>query len=250
MKTLHEYASIHKGTPCFIAGASPSLRHIDCNTLKNCLVFAVNSAVLKFPSANYFVSDDAAITSWNYWKVAYANTSCTKFLYRKKFVALDLPERDDIVFYDHREYATHDSQGLVYHLDNLVVYSDASIPVIGARSSVASAVNIAHIMGCDPIVLIGHDCCYEGNKRYFWQFDGENKAVEARNRVYSTPDRGTINGSPVDGHCVDYKLYWQHFMQVNNDKINIIDASSNSILNTFKKSTIADVLYKYGDNHV
>jgi hypothetical protein len=102
-------------------------------------------------------------------------------------------------------------------------------------------------MGCDPIVLIGHDCCYEGTNRYFWQFPGESKAIQYRGLVESSPNYGLSKGKPVDKHCIAYDLYWKHFAEVNPNAVNgrILYVSPTGILDTFPKRTLQEVLEQY-----
>lgn len=245
---MYPYENLHRDKLCFVAGSSPSLRHIDVEKISKHILISVNSSILKFPNAQYFVSDDSAVMSWNYWAQVFKNKNCKKFLYADKFERFVSPQQDT-VFYKHRQYATVNRNTLEYHLENLIMFTDATIPIIGARSSLASAVNIAYIMGCNPIVIIGHDCCYEENKRYFWQFDGQPKAFDNQNKLFSTPNRGKVDGKPVDNHCVDYLLYWKHFASVNPNLCQgrILDASANSIIEIFPKVEIDSILDESGD---
>lgn len=248
---IQSFENLHKDRLCIVAGSSPSLRHINVEKMHAHIVISVNSSILKLPKAKYFVSDDSAIMSWNYWAEVYKNKDCIKFLYADKFAKL-VPTKHDIVFYEHRQYATASQNGLNYHLDNLAIEADSNVPIIGARSSIATAINIAYIMGCNPIVIVGHDCCYEDDKRYFWQFDGQPRAVVNNNRFFSKPNHGQIDGRPVDSHCVDYILYWNHFAKVNPDLCNgrILDASMNSVNKIFPKVEIDSILDEFGDQNV
>lgn len=235
---------------CFIAGASPSLRFVKTDLLSNYITISVNSSLLKFPNCNYFVTDDHGVSTWNYWQKTARESKCIKFLFADKlrnYVSHIDP--NTVVFFDHRYWSTRIENKEVYHKENLIVHDDPNIPIIGARSSVASAINIAFIMGCDPIVLLGVDNCYEGIKRYYWQFDGEPKAYETNNRIFSIPNRGLIKNKPVDQHCVDYDLYWQQFAEMNPKLLDgrIINCAVNGILDVFPKVELTDVLQRYGD---
>lgn len=244
---ISDFKDKHLDKLAFVVGAGPSLRHVETDSLKEYVVFTTNSGILKFPNCNYFVTDDNGVCNWNYWKIA-NNNSCIKFLYRKKFLKYtELLSDTNTVFYDHLEWASNSPNGLVYHKENLTMTNDPDKPIIGARTSVASAIHIAYIMGCNPIVLLGVDGCYEGKNRYYWQFTGEPKAVEYNNNVFSAPNKGFLRGSPIDHHCSDYDLYWKHFSEKNRSVHDIIINSSGGIVEEFPKITIDQVLLIYGD---
>ena len=246
---LDDLRNKHKGKMAFVAGAGPSLRFIDPDSIKDYVVFTANSAILKFPNCDYFVTDDDGVCSWNYWLSTAKESKCTKLLYEKKLKGrTDHFRPEEVRFFDHRQWATPDSNGkLVYHKENLKLTEDPNFPIIGSRTSQATALHWAYIMGCDPIVLLGHDCCYEGRNRYFWQFPGENKAIQYKGLVESSPDRGLLKGKPIDKHCEAYDLYWNHFVEVNPEskKGRIIYVSPIGILDVFPKNTIEEVIEKY-----
>ena len=121
-------------------------------------------------------------------------------------------------------------------------------PIIGARTSAGSAVHLAYVMGCDPIVLLGCDCCFEGMNRYFWQFEGEEKCYRLNGeKVFSIPNAGVINGKPLDSHSKDFLHYWRAVAeQAKKQGINIISASG-GLLDAFPQMTLKEVLEKYGN---
>jgi hypothetical protein len=231
--------------------ASPSLRFIDWEMIRNFVTITVNSSILKYPDCSYFVTDDHGVSSWNYWQKTARESKCIKFLYEDKLTNyVNHLDQRQIVFYKHRFWSTKINNLEVYHKDNLIMHDDPAIPIIGARSSIASAINIAYIMGCSPIILIGVDNCYENNKRYFWQFEGQPKAIEMHNRIFSCANKGVLRGKPVDHHCVDYDLYWQHFAEMNPHMLSgkIINSSVNGILNIFPKVDLKEMIKNFGDS--
>jgi hypothetical protein len=125
---------------------------------------------------------------------------------------------------------------------------DAEKPIVGARTSMGSAVHFAYIMGCDPIVLLGCDCCYLQGKRYFWQFPNEPRAFRITHEpVFSTPNAGTFDGKQIDTHGRDFIIYWANFAEkAAQVGVNIIDASG-GVLTCFKKMTLPEVLKVYAD---
>lgn len=241
----------HKGKLAFVSGAGPSLRFIDSDRLSPYVIFAANSAVLKFPNCDYFVTDDDGVKAWNYWQTTVRDSRCIKLLYEDKLKNQVAHLRsEEIIFFSHRQWATPQKNGeLLYHKENVKLTEDPEFPIIGSRTSAATALHFAYIMGCDPIVLLGCDCCYEGRNRYFWQFPNQPRAVENNNRIFSIPDKGMKNGKPVDNHCVSFDLYWQHFVEMNPEvsKNKIIYVSETGILNVFDKMKLDNVLEIYGN---
>lgn len=241
----------HKDKLAFVVGAGPSLRFIDPELLKPYVILTANSGILKFPDCDYFVTDDDGVCTWNYWLETAKNSRCTKLLYGSKLKGKTEHLRsEEVIFFDHRQWATPQSNGqLLYHKENLKLTDDPEYPIIGSRSSQATAMHFAYIMGCDPIVLLANDCCYEGRNRYYWQFPGEPKAIQYRGLVESSPNRGLIKNKPVDTHCVAYNLYWDHFVEMNPEvsKTRIIYVSPTGILDVFPKMTIEQVLINFGE---
>lgn len=246
---LRDFKNKHKGKLGFVVGAGPSLRHVETDSLKDYVVFTANSGLLKFPNCDYFVTDDAGVCSWNYWQVTAKQSKCIKLLYREKLQGYESIFRpEEVLFYDHVGWASPGPNGLIYHKENVVMTDDPEKPIMGARTSAASAMHIAYIMGCDPIVLLGMDGCYEGRNRYYWQFPNQPKAVEYNNRIFSSPNRGLLRDKPVDNHCVAYDLYWSHFAEMNPSLMQgkILNASG-GIVEVFPRISLSEVLKTYGD---
>jgi hypothetical protein len=248
--TLTEFHNLHHGKMCFIAGASPSLRHVDFKTIKNFITIAVNSSIMKYPESDYYVTDDQGVLDWNYWRQYVLPSKCHKFLFREKLGKHITNYNDsEYTFYDHRYWSQE------FNRDNMLVYSDPLVPIVGARTSVASAINIAFIMGCDPIVLLGMDNCFEDGKRYFWEFHGEPKAFQINkfsnySRFPSYIDKKT--NKTIDRHCHEYEKYWSHFAEANPQLLRgkILNSSVNSLLEIFPKVELDRILHIYGDRNV
>jgi len=245
---LKELQDKHKGRTAFVVGAGPSLHFQDVEPLKNHITLAVNSGVLKVPFCDYFVSDDEGVAVWNYYMDDLPKLKCQCLLYEdklKKF-ASHIPE-ERIIFFKHKIW--YDIHKKKKYPEGVEMTKDAEKPIIGARTSVGTAIHFAYIMGCDPIVLLGSDCCYTDMKRYFWQFNGEKKVVKASNgRVFLPPLQvGKMNNRMLDNHCYDFIEYFHDLAFCEKNKnIHIIDASG-GILNCFEKMDFETVLGKYGD---
>lgn len=238
----------HAGKMCFIVGAGPSLRSVNASLLSNYITITVNSGILKVPDCDYFLSDDIGVKHWNYWHDHAKNGKCIKLLYEDKLKAeAGHFDPQKVVFFKHKWWFQPPKS---YNLpDGLIMTKDANLPIIGARTSVGSAVHIAYIMGCDPIVLLGCDCCYgPRNIRYFWQFPGETPAHRINGeRVFCHANSGKMNNKCVDHHCVEFTQYWARLAKINAGTANIIYASEGGILRCFPVMTLNEVLEKYRD---
>lgn len=244
---LRDLQDKHKGQAGFVVGSAPSLHFQDRSVLNDYVVFAVNAGILACPECDYFVSDDEGAIDWNYYKDMARNSRCIKLLYETKLSKhVDHFRKEDVVFFKHKTW--YDPNKKIYPDGGLIMTKDAEAPIIGARTSLATAVHLAYIAGCDPIVMLGADCCYRDNKRYFWQFPGEPKAFRVKGgHVFSTPNRGRKDGKPVDHHCVDFIGYWKQFADINAETANIVYASEGGILNVFPILTLKEVITQYGD---
>ena len=221
----------HKGTIGFVVGSGPSARNIDPDMLKDHTVLSVNSSIKKFYKCDYYVIDDWDVMNWDYFDYA-RGLDCMKLLYRKHYAKHErLFRPDNYILYSHSEYAING----VVKPNNLKLTK--SEPIIGARTVQASAVHLAYIMGCDPIVLIGADCRYEDGKRYFWEFPGEAMCYRKDGKKYNLP----TNPEGKDIHCLNFVEYWEHFAKVNPDN-NVKTIKGTSNLKMFDEISLESLL--------
>lgn len=204
---LKELIDKHKGKMAFIVCAGPSLHYQNTDLLKDYVTLAVNSAVLKVPFCSYFVSDDEGVARWNYYMEDLREMNCLCLLYENKLKSLTshLP-KERVVFFKHKIW--HDIYKKKKYPEGLILTKDE--PIIGARTSTGTAIHLAYIMGCNPIVLVGNDCCFDGIKKYYWQFDGEKKVKSVKRSLtnflhFPTSILGKNN---VDNHCIDFLEYF------------------------------------------
>lgn len=224
----------------FVIGAGPSLREVDNNTIKKYPKICVNSAISKFPESNYFLSDDWDSMSWNYFQSINQNT--VKLLYKEKFKDKDI--KGSYYLFNHKFWYNHLTNR--YEKDGLELTKDPNLPIIGARTSIGSAIHFAYIMGFNPIVLLGCDCCFEGNKRYFWEYEDQKQCYRIDNKSLEKRISGKIDGRLVDRHSLDFLKYWEALSkQLEKQKIKVINASD-GILKFFERKDLKDIIKEYG----
>lgn len=248
MKIVKDFIDIHKGKVGFVSGAGPSLHFLTKEQVKKIQEFpliAVNSAIMKFQKAKYYLSDDIAVSNWNYYIELLPKLSCIKLLYKDK-----LKDKCDHLnnFYLFSHTWWYSPKDKKYNLDGLKLNKTG--PIIGARNASASALHFLFLMGCSPIILLGMDCCYSKEKyRYFWQYEGEQKAFRLNgDKSIGFPGRNKYMGEIVDNHSFDFLQYWDYFVDVNKDiigkKVDIINCSD-GLLDCFSKMKIEEVLERY-----
>ena len=239
---IEDFQDKHSGRMAFVVGSGPSLHFQDLSRLKEHIVFSVNSSILKVPDCDYFVSDDEGVTHWNYYKDTARKSNCVKLLYKNKLEKhCSLFPKEKVCLFAHKTW--YDPTTKTYPEGGLNMTKDASLPIIGARTSLATAIHLAYIMGCNPIVMLGADCCFRDNKRYYWQYPGERQAFQiGKPNIVSGANKGRVDGKAVDNHCVDFLEYWRQFAVANAGKANIIYASEGGILKCFPTKTLAEVL--------
>jgi hypothetical protein len=248
---IEDFKDIHKNEICFIYGAGPSLHFVDENKLIDYVGISVNGGILKAKKCKklYYVSDDAGCTNWSYFNLVRDLKNCKVLLYWEKFKDIYSSlkiEEDRCYRFSHKSWFS--PEGRKYNYDGLKLKKDG--PIIGARTSMASAVNISYIMGCNPIVLLGNDCqlSQDGKKyRYFWQYlprEEQPYRVKGTKFNHITQNFGFSQS--------DFVEYWTCFEQMNRDilgkEVEIIDASD-SVLDCFPKMRIEEVLKKYGEKN-
>ena len=250
MIQIKDLQGIYKDKPIFCVGSGPSIHFIEKNLLlkiKNYPIICANSAILKFADLGcknlYFLSDDIAVKNWSYYKIELPKIDCTYLLFEDKLKDnIKHLDKNKVCLFKHKSWYSPEKN--YYSPDGLVMTKNE--PIIGSRTSLGSIIHIAYIMGGNPI-LLGCDCCFHKNKRYFWQFEGEKKAYRLDGQqVFNYPNKGVKDGSPVDDHSLAFLEYWEALSkQLKKQNISVINCSG-GILKCFNKMGLKEVLEKYG----
>lgn len=242
---ISDLTNSRKGTIGFVVGAGPSLNFEDRDLLKGHTTIAVNSAIRAIPDADFFLTGDPACVFWDYWNKEVVNSPSIKLFQadRMEPVSYSIPGSQKCFYTCQAPHHPH------YIKDKSKTGLDMSCKeyIIGSRTSAGAAVHFAHIMGCDPIVLLGCDARYLQGKRYFWQFPSWEKVSSKRpgTKVFSRPNAGHIEGVPVDQHCRDFLDYWIAVADANKNVL-ILNASVDSLVDAFPKVALPEVIKEYG----
>lgn len=235
----------HKDKTCFVVASGPTLHFQEISFIKNHISIAINAGIAKIPFANYFLTDDHDVQNWNYWRDILPNIDANLLLYQDKpWKPFGRDLLDKTIWFKHK--AWYDPANNRYYNDGLVMTKDPKLPIIGARNSAASSIHFAYIMGCDPIILLGCDCCFIDNNKYFWQFDNEPlvKRVSSRDTVPFYKNKlMKYKNKMIDPCFFEFIKYWQELSkQCEKQNIRVYDGSD-GVLDCFEKININ----KYGD---
>ena len=141
------------GVPCFILGNAPHLDDYPVYKLKDCFTIGINRAFFRL---------DPTILLWQDIELYY---DC-----RKRLSKLDaiLFSRD-----------VSDPRKMAYHYK--LLYGDYKLTgnpsvLAGRGSSGPLAYQLAHVLGCDPIILMGCTCSYRDGKTDFYGVNKDHKS--------------------------------------------------------------------------
>jgi len=230
---------MHVGVPAVVLGSGPSLRFAAGRKFAGRVVIAVNSAIMLFPNADYYLSSDGNTTRAQHWRFVEGGTAhialhCMPSTFAQERLGIErvtLYEKDPGVW------------ALIQNANKLIF----------GFGSTHCAAHLAVILGCSPVYLIGCDCRFVGGKRHYWQFPGfepddiddatHNKLSEEqwRARTLKTP-YGQVY--PGDNGVTDNYLWesyngWKAIRQATPASVKIIDASG-GILSRFLPTATLD----------
>lgn len=240
MRNLEEYNNKHEGKPCFILGGGCSVGLEDLTPLKNHVTIGVNSGYIALPDASFFISDDWAVMHWSFvFRDLKESKNTIALLYESKLNRICSWFGERSVLFRHKKG---------YELTNYYKHSDPKFHIWEARSSVGSAIHVAHIMGCNPIFLMGIDCCRYNGYRYFWQMPTfKNKPYRNDGMKIDTFVRSKIRKKDQliesDKDLDSIRSYWISLKSPLCDKnIKIYNVSRISVLDVFPKMELQDAL--------
>ena len=139
--------------PCFIIGNAPSLDFYNLSLLDGLFAIGINRSFKKI---------ETTILLWQDIELYY---DCRDKLKNIKSI---LYSRD-----------VADPKGIAYHfrlLNRPYMLTGSTTRLAGHGSSGPLAFQLAHALGCNPIIFLGCDCKYDGKKTDFWGINKDHKS--------------------------------------------------------------------------
>lgn len=243
IRNLEEFNGKYKNRVCFVVGAGTSLHFQNLEPLKDHITIAVNSGYVGVPWANFFISDDWSISRWSYFfKDLTESTTTVALLFEDKLGSSVGRFGDRSVIFRHRG-------GI--HIADRYDHSNKKNHIGETRTSVGTAIMIAHIMGCSKIVLLGIDGNRQFGKRYFWELSHTTSLY--RTEPYNKPYRSDkscwdhfrkvrAKGQTTDADLIDINKSWSAFGKAVNKRCKVYNASENSVIDVFPKVNLEQFL--------
>lgn len=228
---LTDLIDIHKGEKCFVLGAGPSIGFTDLSQIFNHVVISTNSSVLLTSwdkgssDKRYWISNDSLCLQWSYFWKNVIRAHCHKFV-RTSWRKYD----DKIARHDFRYFAPREVE---------------KIPLqklgqkLCATSSVPTAIELAILMGCSQIYMLGVDHKMIHGNSHFWQFWPKEKWPQRLDKQK--------NFRPEQKHQkVVFKLNLEVYTALkelaDRKNIEVYNCSTRSIVDTFPMLSIDEAL--------
>lgn len=240
MKSIKRHIDKHKGKMAFVLGSGPSLRHLNPELLKPHITIAVNEAILKVPSAEYFLSCDWGMPLFKAWETV-KKSNCELILFnvdvgfsyldnRTKVKAFNGILSERVSYFDFKKPFD-------------ILMNNESERLIQGSSSAHSAVHFAILLGCSPIVLLGCDCRYVEDKGHYTDFPNQPDGGYTKPEYEKIKPRYCFDVPKFDNTdaiLTGHVTCWEKIKKRNPD-VDIIDASEGD-LDCFRKMSLKEIL--------
>ena len=184
INSVKNWSGALAGVPCFIVGNAPSLTDLNLGPLEKFFTIGINRTFYKIDTTILLFQD---IQLWHTDKHRVLKTNSIKYC----------RDRADI-------------QGRFYHfrltVGDYYLPEDATT-LHGRGSSGPLAFQLAYVLGCDPIVLVGMDCCYKEDKTDFYGVNPHHSPQTLRNCVKGLKWIKDCNSERTIFNCSDNKVF-------------------------------------------
>lgn len=159
---LSDLKDKHLGEKCFVVGAGPTVGFLKLNVIENDVIISVNSSIMLFDWSQgsdgyrYWTSNDVLCMRWDYFWKYVLRANCTKVV-RTSWKKYD----EQIANHGFRYFAPRKSQSSPISSEDGGLCSVSSVP---------TAIDLAILMGCKKIYLLGVDQKMIHGNSHFWQF--------------------------------------------------------------------------------
>lgn len=244
----NEFRDKHKGKLAFILGTGVSLDSVEEEQLKPYVTMAINAAVLKFNNPTYFFTCDGALFQYDLLDYLSKEETTQVFLlhdYIPEENISDIRGKPIEHFHTfHRKNMKDAESWTMRETDEELVFG---------LSSAHTAAHLLHIMGCDPIVLIGCDCCYSNGVYAYWMLPRYKDVIpkyyweQAKGKDFASwyiGYKGIGYSGKSDNYQSSHVQYWNK-MRSAAPSVNIIDSSCGNT--GFSYKTLTEVFDLWGD---
>lgn len=159
---LSDLRDLHVNAKCFILGAGPSVGFLNLKGIEEHVVISVNSSIMLLDwskglsDRRYWISNDVLCMRWSYFWKQVLKGQCNK-LVRTSWRKNDEQLRP----HGFRYFAPRDSQSIPLNENEDGLCSVSSVP---------TAIDLALLLGCQSIYLLGVDQAMIHGNSHFWQF--------------------------------------------------------------------------------
>jgi hypothetical protein len=248
-ESVEKFRNVHKGKTGFVLGAGYSLTECDINSvIKKGISFSCNSSIVSIDECDYFSFTDGVIPYFEFYKKA--ARVAKNLIFAGKGIDLKFYYEDinaynqNIEFKAKKHLINRRYGGINFNLNtdiNAASFDYVDGLLIDGTDVCHSATHLAHICGCNPIILIGVDLNYKGSERYHKSLS-DPEMLQYENSPYKYMDDikyfGRENNS--DSHLMDSYTAWQK-IKTSNPNINIKNANPNGLLaNIFETINIKE----------
>lgn len=228
---LFDLKDIFSGQACFVVGAGPSVGFLNLAPIHKHIVISVNASALLMPwfsgssEKRFWLSNDTLCMKWSYFDSHVMQFKCSKIVGAEWRLNDSKGMGCNFRFFSGRERQVHP----LSQADNGLC----------SVSSVPASIDLAILMGCKKIYLLGVDQKMIMGRSHFWQFLEKQKWPQRKDKMK--------NFQPEQKHQIEVfnrniDVFWalKDYAQTNDAFIK--NCSSRSALDIFEKISLEDAL--------
>lgn len=240
MTNLEDFRDIYKDKIGFVLGSGYSLKNWNLNNIINKgISFSCNGSIIEIDRSDYYMLTDGIIPYYNYFDKA--SLVCDNMIFASKgWETTDCYNKNVNGYNNPIEVKSKKYQlNRRYHDANNTDFNIKDGLLICGSDVCHVATHFAYICGCNPIILIGIDLNWDGDKKYSedWGDDSMIQKINSPHKITDYPDyynkQIITNGDKTiitDAHLLTSYSFWENIKKTNGD-INIKNTNPNGRLN-------------------
>jgi len=213
--------NIHKENRAFIFGSGYSVNIFDFNKInKEDIIFACNQSITALKRCNYFCMTDGAIPEANFFDYGREISDKIAFCSGTSFIKLPavIEQYEKIKeksYFFNRRYNQPQNMNFNIEDDSLIVGTD----VVHVTS------HLAHIMGCNPLILVGVDLNYKKGQKYCSNTEFKKDIIWSR--AEQRPGMWPISKNPSGEGDKNLNDSYSTWISIKNANKNVIFLNTN-----------------------